>query len=52
MSQDPVRKVYITVYHPAKFGGHRHVADGDMIFLVVEGKNLHALLKTAITVYL
>ena len=27
------------VHHPAKFGGHRHFFCGNMMFLVVEGKD-------------
>ena len=26
-------------YHPARFGGHRHCASGDLVFLVVEGQD-------------
>ena len=26
-------------HHPANFGGHRHCGSGDMMFLVVEGRN-------------
>ena len=25
--------------HPAKLGGHRHCGSGDMMFVVVEGKD-------------
>ena len=28
----------MVIYHPAKFGGHRHCCSGDM-FLVVEGQD-------------
>ena len=29
----------MVIYHPAKFGGHRHCCSGDIMFLVVEGQD-------------
>ena len=46
MSQDHVIKgsfdfmggpPYGKSHYPAKFGGHRHCGNGDIVFLVVEG---------------